>query len=57
MNATLTDDDAALLRRYRNGDAEAFGVLYARHRLGLYRFLCGLCGDGALAEENAAAGA
>ncbi|MDE3735530.1 RNA polymerase sigma factor [Pseudomonas resinovorans] len=51
MNATLTDDDAALLRRYRNGDAEAFGVLYARHRLGLYRFLCGLCGDGALAEE------
>lgn len=51
MNATLTDDDAALLRRYRNGDAEAFGVLYARHRLGLYRFLCGLCGDSALAEE------
>ena len=51
MNATLTDDDAALLRRYRNGDAEAFGVLYARHRLGLYRFLCGLCGDAALAEE------
>ncbi|NWL80259.1 RNA polymerase sigma factor [Pseudomonas taiwanensis] len=51
MNATLTDDDAALLRRYRNGDSEAFGVLYTRHRLGLYRFLCGLCGDGALAEE------
>lgn len=51
MNATLTDDDAALLRRYRNGDAEAFGVLYARHRLGLYRFLCGLCSDSVLAEE------
>ncbi|MCY1504400.1 ECF RNA polymerase sigma factor SigK [compost metagenome] len=51
MNPILTDDDAALLRRYRSGDAEAFGVLYARHRLGLYRFLCGLCGDGALAEE------
>ncbi|WP_271408274.1 RNA polymerase sigma factor [Pseudomonas sp. Q1-7] len=51
MNATFTDDDAALLRRYRNGDAEAFGALYARHRLGLYRFLCGLCGDAALAEE------
>ncbi|AOE86276.1 RNA polymerase sigma factor [Pseudomonas sp. TCU-HL1] len=51
MNATLTDDDAALLRRYRSGDAEAFGVLYARHRLGLYRFLCGLCSDAALAEE------
>nr|WP_041770351.1 RNA polymerase sigma factor [Pseudomonas resinovorans] len=51
MNATLTDDDASLLRRYRNGDAEAFGVLYARHRLGLYRFLCGLSGDASLAEE------
>ncbi|MCY1268114.1 ECF RNA polymerase sigma factor SigW [compost metagenome] len=45
------DEDAALLRRYRQGDAEAFGVLYARHRLGLFRFLCGLCGDQAQAEE------
>jgi RNA polymerase sigma-70 factor (ECF subfamily) len=40
-----------LLRRYRQGDAEAFALLYARHRLGLFRFLCGLCGDPALAEE------
>jgi RNA polymerase sigma-70 factor (ECF subfamily) len=39
VDPNLTDDDAALLRRYRSGDAEAFGVLYARHRLGLYRFL------------------
>lgn len=45
------DDDAALLRRYRQGDAEAFALLYGRHRLGLFRFLCGLCGDPALAEE------
>ncbi|WP_337056683.1 RNA polymerase sigma factor [Pseudomonas sp. USHLN015] len=51
MSEPITDDDAALLRRYRHGDAEAFGVLYARHRLGLYRFLCGLCGDAGLAEE------
>lgn len=51
MSDTITDDDAALLRRYRRGDTEAFGVLYARHRLGLYRFLCGLCGDSSLAEE------
>ncbi|UVE19739.1 RNA polymerase sigma factor [Pseudomonas sp. LS44] len=43
--------DAQLLQRYRSGDSEAFGVLYARHRLGLFRFLCGLCGDPALAEE------
>ncbi|WP_369959096.1 RNA polymerase sigma factor [Pseudomonas benzenivorans] len=45
------DDDAALLRRYRQGDAKAFALLYQRHRLGLFRFLCGLCGEPALAEE------
>lgn len=45
------DNDAELLRRYRRGDAEAFALLYGRHRLGLFRFLCGLCGDPALAEE------
>ena len=44
-------DDAALLRRYRNGEAAAFTQLYERHRLGLFRFLLGLCGDHALAEE------
>lgn len=48
---TTDEDDAALLRRYRKGDAEAFATLYARHRLGLYRFLCGLGGDAAQAEE------
>ncbi len=45
------DNDAALLRRYRQGDAGAFALLYGRHRLGLLRFLLGLCGDQALAEE------
>ncbi|OHC44753.1 MAG: RNA polymerase subunit sigma [Pseudomonadales bacterium RIFCSPLOWO2_02_FULL_63_210] len=50
--APLSDEeDAALLRRYRLGDAEAFALLYQRHRLGLFRFLCGLCGDPTLAEE------
>jgi len=44
-------DDADLLRRYRRGDTEAFGVLYARHRVGLYSFLKGLCSDAQLAEE------
>ncbi|MES2818393.1 MAG: RNA polymerase sigma factor [Pseudomonadota bacterium] len=43
--------DAELLRRYRRGDAQAFSLLYGRHRLGLFRFLCGLCGDQTLAEE------
>lgn len=49
--AVAADTDAALLRRYRAGDAEAFALLYERHRLGLFRFLLGLCGDHALAEE------
>jgi len=39
------------LRRYRAGDAAAFTQLYERHRLGLFRFLMGLCGDQAVAEE------
>lgn len=51
MNTPLLDTDAALLRRYRSGDAQAFAQLYERHRLGLLRFLLGLCGDSALADE------
>ena len=51
MNSALKDEDAALLRRYRQGDGAAFAELYQRHRLGLFRFLLGLCGEHALAEE------
>ncbi|MEK1943809.1 MAG: RNA polymerase sigma factor [Pseudomonas sp.] len=51
LPSDLPVSDAELLRRYRQGDSQAFAVLYARHRLGLFRFLCGLCGDSALAEE------
>lgn len=51
MNRPSLDTDAALLRRYRGGDAGAFALLYERHRLGLLRFLLGLCGDPTLAEE------
>lgn len=32
-------DDAALMMRYRNGDARAFELLYARHKGALYRYL------------------
>lgn len=45
------DTDAGLLRRYRRGEVEAFDQLYQRHRVGLYRFLCGLSGDSSLADE------
>jgi RNA polymerase sigma factor (sigma-70 family) len=51
LNTPLLDTDAALLRRYRNGDTQAFAQLYERHRLGLLRFLLGLCSDPALADE------
>jgi RNA polymerase sigma-70 factor (ECF subfamily) len=43
--------DEALLARYRAGAGPAFEILYARHRLGLYRFLLGLSGKPELAEE------
>jgi RNA polymerase sigma factor (sigma-70 family) len=36
-------DDGALMLRYRNGDARAFEVLYARHKGPLYRYLQRLC--------------
>lgn len=32
-------DDAALMMRYRNGDARAFEMLYVRHKASLYRYL------------------
>ena len=32
-------DDAALMMRYRNGDARAFEMLYVRHKAPLYRYL------------------
>jgi RNA polymerase sigma-70 factor, ECF subfamily len=37
------EDDAALMLRYRDGDADAFAVLYARHKGSLYRYLQRLC--------------
>lgn len=46
-----TVDDSVLLRRYRTGDQAAFAELYQRHRLGLLRFLCGLCNDPFVAQE------
>jgi RNA polymerase sigma-70 factor (ECF subfamily) len=44
--------DEALMLRYRDeGDANAFAILYERHRGGLYRFCLRMCRDGARAEE------
>lgn len=46
-----SDDDAALMRRYRQGDSTAFRRLYERHRLPLHRYLLRLAGDPTAAEE------
>ncbi len=43
--------DDTLYRAARQGSAEAFGVLYARHRDGLYRFLVAWSGERLLAED------
>ena len=38
-------DDAALLKRARQGDEAAFGALYARYQRPLYRYAARMCGD------------
>lgn len=43
--------DETLMRRYAEGDADAFEVLYARHRRSLYGFLLRQCGNAQIAEE------
>jgi RNA polymerase sigma-70 factor (ECF subfamily) len=45
------EEDEALMLRYRAGDAQAFEMLYARHRTGLFRFLRRQCASAAVAEE------
>ena len=47
--AESTDEELMLL--YRDGDAGAFDVLYARHKGGVYRYLLSQCRDAASAEE------
>lgn len=44
-------DDSALMLRYRDGDARAFEILYARHKGGLYRYLQRLCRDKDIAND------
>lgn len=47
-------DDAILMRRFQNGDAASFEIIYARHERALYRFLVHQTGNNvALAEDLA----
>src|SRR5512139_1629730 len=43
--------DEALMLRYRDGDAQAFEALYARHKGPVFRYLLRQCSVAALAEE------
>ncbi|NOT56590.1 MAG: sigma-70 family RNA polymerase sigma factor [Deltaproteobacteria bacterium] len=48
---TLAVPDETLMLRYRDGDAEAFALLYERHKGPLYRYLLRHCGFPTVAEE------
>ncbi len=43
--------DETLMLRYREGDTEAFALLYERHKGPLYRYLLRHCGLSTVAEE------
>ena len=51
MPADSTASDEDLMERYRDGDAGAFDLLYARHKGGVYRYMLRQCGDRDIAEE------
>ena len=44
-------EDAALMLRYRDGDARAFEILYERHKGPLYRYLQRMCGRREVADD------
>ena len=51
MKALEISSDDELLRLMRNGDEEAFVLLYRRCHAGIYRFVLQMCGSPALAED------
>jgi RNA polymerase sigma factor (sigma-70 family) len=51
MSWGADSSDEELMLVYRDGEAGAFDVLYARHKGGLYRYLLRQCRDAAVAEE------
>ena len=46
-----TPDDSALMLRYRDGDVNAFEMLYRRHKDPVYRYLLRLCQHRDTAED------
>ncbi len=51
MRALENSSDNELLRLLKNGDEDAFVLLYRRFHAGIYRFLLQMCGSTALAED------
>lgn len=51
MSPDADTSDEALMHAWCRGDAKAFGDLYARHRLSLYRFLMRHLRDSGTADE------
>src|SRR3954468_7816352 len=51
MPPTPNPSDEDLMERYRDGEAGAFDVLYARHKGGVFRYLVRQCGNQGTAEE------
>jgi RNA polymerase sigma-70 factor, ECF subfamily len=49
MNNDISDE--SLMMSYTSGDAEAFEVLYQRHKGPVYRYMLNLCRNEAVAEE------
>ena len=48
----LSDDsDESLMLSYAQGKAAAFDALYARHRVGVYRYVLRHCGNAPVADE------
>jgi len=43
--------DEQLMLQYKDGDSQAFEVLYSRYRLPMFRYLQNQCGNAAIAEE------
>lgn len=51
VSAAPADSDAALMLRYRDGDARAFETLYQRHKGPLYRYLQRMCRNPEVAND------
>ena len=53
MDQTIlaNEGDAQLMLRYAQGDAQAFDLLYSRHKAPLYRYLLRQCRNRAIAED------